>query len=123
MGSILIPHNEQSESEIAPEILLSNVLWSVVLYKADVALSLSEVRQHKLLEGKLGFCWMWYVQLYFGAAECIGVASVNSQTCMPLEVLTSSCGSTVWLCPPISWLGSSAQAVLSSQSRQMCHVP
>lgn len=30
MDSILIPHNEHSESEIAPEILLSNVLLSVL---------------------------------------------------------------------------------------------
>lgn len=63
----------------------------------------SEVRQHKLPEGKLGFCWLWCVQFCFGTAACIGVASVNSQTCVPLEVLTSSCGTAGWLFPPISW--------------------
>lgn len=32
MGSILIPHGEQSESEIAPEILLSNVPLGVLCF-------------------------------------------------------------------------------------------
>lgn len=81
---------------------------------------LSEVKQHTLLEGKLGFCWLWYVQLYFGIAECIGVAS-NSQTCMSLEVLTS-CKTTEWPCPPMSWSGklSTSSALQAGQADVLC---